>query len=104
MKHASGISRVGKFMKQWEEWQEDHCPRCDLPEDTEHVWRCQGRGTNDVWGNSLDILQNWLNRVGTDPNITHFIITALNEWRYDHPIQVDSVHCIHFLQAQEAIG
>jgi hypothetical protein len=37
-KYVSGMCGVGKFMKRWQQWKEDQCPRCGEPEVVAHVW------------------------------------------------------------------
>jgi hypothetical protein len=68
-------------MKCWGLWMEDKCPRCGEPEDTAHVWICQGKGTIDIWDKAVEALELWLRTVNMDPKVTHLIIQYLNGWR-----------------------
>jgi hypothetical protein len=52
-KKKAGMCGVGKFMKQWKEWDNDRYLRCGEQEDAEHVWRCRGTGTKEIWLSSL---------------------------------------------------
>jgi len=47
-KHISGMCGVGKFMLRWKEWDHDKCPRCGLPEDSKHVWKCANTQVVDL--------------------------------------------------------
>ena len=51
VKHTAGMCGVGKFMKRWGEREFDTCPRCDIPEDACHVWKCHGNDADNVWAN-----------------------------------------------------
>jgi len=79
-KHISGMCGVGKFMKRWGEWETDACPRCGQIEDAPHVWTCKGRGTEEIWMKSLAELERLLQKLNTDPNLTHIILTHLKGW------------------------
>jgi hypothetical protein len=68
-------------MKRWKERDTDACPRCGQIEDAPHVWKCIGEGASDVWDRSLTDLEEWLNSVNTDPDITTSILWNLNKWR-----------------------
>ncbi len=80
MKHTSGMCGVGKFMKRWREWDQDSCPRCGMPEDAPHVWRCKGGGTAELWNKAVEDLTNTLRQLETDPTLQHIITLYLHSW------------------------
>ncbi len=82
-KHASGMCGVGKFMKRWKCRDDSTCPRCGAHEDAAHVWKCKGRGAEEVWEKALSNLEGWFNTMNTDPDLQHLILTHLRSWRND---------------------
>jgi hypothetical protein len=55
-KHVSGMCGVGKFMLRWKEWDHDKCPRCGLPEDSKHVWKCANPQVVDLWDKAISFI------------------------------------------------
>ncbi len=104
-KHTAGMCGVGKFMKRWKEWEEDSCPRCGLPEDAQHVWRCKGTGTEEVWNKALLELEHLLHRLDTDPTMSHIILTYLRGWWSGIGIEYEAPRAFQALiQAQAVVG
>jgi hypothetical protein len=48
-----------------------------------HVSTCHGAGAGDLWESSLDALEGCFNRMHTDPDIQHCILSYLCSWRYN---------------------
>ncbi len=92
-KHACGMCGVGKFMKRWKQRQDSACPRCGEMEDAANVWTCHGAGADDLWESSVEALEGWLNRMHTDPDIQHCILSYLRSWRYNTEPNIQN----HFL-------
>jgi hypothetical protein len=77
MKHSAGMCGVGKFMARWKQRETSDCPRCGEFEDAAHVWRCRGSGADQIWLQSLDSLQVWMNKHDTDPDLATLLIDML---------------------------
>jgi hypothetical protein len=56
-----------------------------MREDAAHVWQCQGEGVAELWDNAIAELETWLNKMLTDPDIKHAILSHLKSWRDDQP-------------------
>jgi hypothetical protein len=82
-KHVSGFCGSRKMLHRWKKCADAICPRCESVEDAQHVWKCQGRGANDVWEKSIEQLREWLMREKTLPIMTAMICDGLSAWRYD---------------------
>jgi hypothetical protein len=64
-------------MLRWKEWDHDKCPRCGLPEDSKHVWKCANTQVVDLWDKAISLFQTWLEKVDTHPDLQAFIISIL---------------------------
>lgn len=80
-KLTSGFLGVSKWMQQWNQWENDICTLCGLPKDSSHLIYCKGSGAYDVWLLSLKSLQEWMDSVQTDPDISYTIINGSKNWR-----------------------
>jgi hypothetical protein len=80
-KHVAGMCGVGKFMKQWQQWDTDLCPRCGEPEDALHVWTCKEAGARETWSKALASLKITLPKLNTEPTIRHTILLYLQGWQ-----------------------
>jgi hypothetical protein len=85
-KHSTGMCGVGKFMARWRQRESPACPRCGAFEDATHVWKCHGLDTDQVWENSLDRLQDWMESQDTDPDLVTLLIDMLCSWRDETPL------------------
>jgi hypothetical protein len=104
-KHVSGMCGVGKFMKRWEGWDTDLCPRCGMVEDAAHMWQCKGPGTEDVWNKALTELEALLPKLDTDPNIKFLILSHLRGWRSGEGFVYNTPRCFQILlQEQHLVG
>jgi hypothetical protein len=105
MKHTSGMCGVGKFMKRWREWDQDSCPRCGMPEDAPHVWRCKGGGTVELWNKAVEDLTNTLRQLKTDPTLQHIITLYLHSWWSGETTSYEAPRAFYeLLQEQQQIG
>jgi hypothetical protein len=85
-KHTSGFCGVGTKLVQWREQQASPaCPRCDLTEDTRHVWLCREPAVFFIWALLKSFFSNWLVLVHTDTAIIYWIIRHLTKWRSSDP-------------------
>jgi hypothetical protein len=88
---------VGKFVKRWQQWDTDHCPRCGQLEDAHHVWVYKANGAKDVWSLALEDVECLLRKLDTDPTITYLFLTHLCGWHlgeeitYTAPIELEEV-------------
>ena len=85
-KMASGECGVGATLQKWKFQDDAICPRCSLPEDTAHVFRCIGHGASEVWAESLDQLNKSLTKSHTDPDLQYCLIDCIDRWRHQRPI------------------
>jgi hypothetical protein len=83
----------------------DECPRCKEPETTTHVWLCQAEETTELWNTRIEELQQHMEDVHTDPEISAQIIEGLNSWRLGNPTSTSSQSSAHSAASlQEDIG
>ena len=80
-KHASGFCAVGKMMLKWKKRETDECPRCGASEDVEHVIRCRGEGSDEIWENSISQLRVWMTTQKTLGSMADVICDRLSAWR-----------------------
>jgi len=66
-KHASANCGVGTTLVKWKYQDDDKCPRCNASEDTAHVLRCQPKGANEIWSESMAKLTTYLVESRTHP-------------------------------------
>jgi hypothetical protein len=81
VKHVTEICGVGKWMKRWQYWKHDRCPRCSQRQDVPHIIRCTHGAANETWALSMDALSTWLDEQHTFPSITQLFIDRLTAWR-----------------------
>jgi hypothetical protein len=104
-KHVSGMCGVVEFMQRWRKWESPNCPRCGLFEDAQHVWRCKGLGTEEIWNKAVIDLEHTMRKLDTDPTLAHIITKYLKGWWLD----VDTLYeppraFLSLLQMQTNIG
>lgn len=96
---------VGKYMKRWQQRQDDSCPRCRLQEDSAHVWQCHGEGADGIWDKSIMELEKWLTKMLSDPDIKCAILFHLKSWRNGQPqASLNPFLLEELLQCQSRIG
>jgi len=96
---------VGKWMACWGKWEANQCTRCGQPEDTQHVLRCTGRGSGEVWQKSVDSLRKWMEDRQTHLEIINIITRGLISWRNNSPGISLQLHPFRTeLEIQEGIG
>ena len=77
---------VGKMMGLRSARKENICPCCGAPSETTiHVLRCQSLGSRQQWGKGLRILNQWMQKSKTDPDIQATIYFALRQYNKDGP-------------------
>jgi hypothetical protein len=104
-KHVSGMCGVGKFMQCWREWESLNCPRCGLFEDAQHVWRCKGLGTEEIWNKAVIDLEHTMRKLDTDPTLAHIITKYLKGWWLDKDTLYEPPRAfLSLLQKQTNIG
>ncbi len=79
-KHATGICGTNNNLLLWKQRDDDTCPRCDQPESSIHVWRCQGCGANELWTQHLSNLEKWLESQHTAPMLQYALLDNLRSW------------------------
>ena len=81
-KFESGWCATGKMMKKWNYRLVDNCPRCGAPgESTTHILKCRAASAEIQWGKSMMELSKWLEENNTCPDISKFLVQALDQWR-----------------------
>jgi hypothetical protein len=103
VKHTAGMCGVGKFMKRWGEREFDTCPRCDMPEDACHVWKCHGKDADNVWATSLQKLEQKLIELDTDPDLQALLLLLLDNWRFDRTLSADLPPYLKDLAQKQAL-
>jgi hypothetical protein len=96
-KHASGMCGVGKFMVRWKQRESTACPRCGEFEDSAHVWWCHGGDTDQVWLRSLARVKDWMTQQDTDPDLADLLLSLLQSWRDDTPLNVQIPYSLQLL-------
>ena len=72
---------MGITLHQWNLQGDNLCPRCNLPEDCQHVLLCQARGANESWTTNLQQLDATLTTLSTPTLLHEAIILRLTQWR-----------------------
>ena len=81
-KFESGWCGTGKMMKVWKYRLVNNCPRCNAPNETStHILKCPGASATTQWQKSIMELSKWLEENQTCPDISNFLIKALDQWR-----------------------
>ncbi len=91
-------------MKQWGERDNDACPRCGVLEDATHIWKCLDPQAQEVWGNSLQQLDDWMTDVGTVSEIRKSIIGHLRSWKIPIDTLSDELQGTPVYDLQEDCG
>jgi hypothetical protein len=81
VKFCVGMLGVGKFMFRWKKWTHTKCPCCGEFEDASHVLSCKAPAADELWHSAVDSLQQWMESVRTNPQVTEAIISELHKWR-----------------------
>jgi hypothetical protein len=106
-KHTSGFCAVGTMLVRWKEQPTPDCPRCTLPENLRHVWKCQEPAVFFVWALLMSLLSNWMQKVHAAKDIAFWIIQCLTEWRTSElfsTAQSDMPGLLQAIAAQDRIG
>ena len=91
-------------MHRWNFWSEDHCPLCLSPEETaRHVITCQSEVTRSALSQGLLAFKTKLEKLDTDPDITHCLIEGLSH-RHTSFGEYCNVNTLLAALAQDEIG
>ena len=63
------------------ERQDDLCPFCSKSETVEHIYLCQDPKVQEIWDRAINEFGQYLQSIGTDPNISSQLLTGLQQWR-----------------------
>ena len=88
VKFATGHMGVGTKLVHWKFQDHDECPRCDQPEDNQHVLKCTSVRAVSQAKYSISQLETWM-RGSTDPRIRWTIIDGIKQFvfgQYRHDI------------------
>ena len=103
VKWNSEFCGTGKNLHRWQEQSHSNCPTCGAPnEDTTHILQCPHPTAKQQWENSLNSLNNWLNRSSTHPDIAHIIIENLRAWQSHRPSVLYNGSLPHLSDAQQS--
>jgi hypothetical protein len=104
-KHASDNCGVGKTLVEWKMQDDDLCPICHQPEDTEHVLLCRGPGTDQIWAEQTQKLTTFLSDQHTHPALQQCLLQRLQEWCHQLPLSPpDDPDVAKVFQSQDIIG
>ena len=106
-KHVSGFCATGKMMRQWGKRTSAKCPRCDCNEDAQHVWKCRGSGTDEIWTTAMGKFKDELVKLHTHPNLGEVLCDRLTAWRHDLEPTVEVSHFLGLrttIENQERVG
>ena len=82
VKHVSDRSATGVQMKQRQQRQLDHCPRCQQNhENNDDILLCQQASAQEQWVESLGKLEIQLAMLQAPPHLSTAIISFLDSWR-----------------------
>jgi hypothetical protein len=78
-KHMCRFCLIGHMMKIWGFWAQDRgCPCCgEDDETTMHLLLCPDDGMQVTWDMNVDVIEDWLTEVDTEPDIIYCIVQAL---------------------------
>jgi hypothetical protein len=62
------------------------CPFCQEPETVEHIYKCKHSSVTELWDKAMHELEEYLNTIQTDPNITKQLIQGIHMWRNNVPL------------------
>jgi len=80
-KHASHNCVVGAALVEWKFQDDDSCPRCGQPEDTNHVLRCTCSGASETWNKNCTELEEWMTAVDAHPLLQDALLHNIQQWR-----------------------
>ena len=87
-------------MQQWNFWDHSRCPCCQHPcKDKVHLLICPSKDCWIAWEHSMDLLEEWMESIDTDPNIKEHLMTGLCSHNLDHAFEIDGLP--HFQEAAQ---
>ena len=105
-KFVTGFLPLGIYLQRRKEWMFDYCPRCkECTETRSHLVRCPEKTSAKIFRESLEVMEEWLDKMQTPTDIKIHILTRITSWRMDQPWNVLSgIDCPSPLRAQDMIG
>ena len=74
-KQVLGIASTNGTVSKWDNSIEPTCPSCrQCTETTSHILSCDEVGRVEVLGQTIDMLECWLHKMGTDPVLTDCLV------------------------------
>ena len=80
VKHSTGNCGVNAILAHRNKKPSPNCLRCELYEDSVHVWKCQHHTTSELWDTELAELKLWMISINTAPYIVESLIDGLRNW------------------------
>jgi hypothetical protein len=81
-KWLAGFAPVGKVLQRNNQQDHAECPRCSAYETTAHILLCPAPNAQRQWDASLDLLDLWLTKVNTLPDLQKAILSRLRSWQH----------------------
>lgn len=106
-KFCSGFCGVGKQLVRYRHQQFDNCPRCDAPgETTTHVLLCEHEEAQEIWNDSLDSLDEWMEENKFLKDIRIQLIGNIRHWATGTPLPEASldINIRRLVQKQDITG
>ena len=95
VKWATGWFATGRNMKRWNFHHLDHCPHCNIPDETKtHILLCPCSDARENWSKFFALYRNALDAIETNPYITRCIVSELTQW-INTRLPRTSVACYH---------
>ena len=106
-KFATGFCGTGKMLKIYKWQTHTKCPRClQDNETTEHVLRCQGEQTQEIWESELPVLELWMKKNNIHSELISITTHGIKAWLENDIIQItpSNRHLQRALCHQQQIG
>ena len=91
-KWLGGFAPVGKVLQRYKTQPHAECPRCSAFEDTAHVLKCKAPLAAKQWKASLALLDEWMLKSATMPDIRSAILNRLQAWQDEDPTPAPNYH------------
>jgi len=95
---------VGETMVTRNQWHHPFCSRCNHPSETiEHIYQCPQSDSRRIMGESIMRLDEWLEKVSTEPNLHSQLLLCISQWVTGTPLKSDATF-ITPIQTQIKLG
>jgi hypothetical protein len=82
IKHSTGYFGHAANLLRWNFRKDAKCSRCEAPvEDADHIIKCQGKESNELWEQGMTSLRIKLQEMNTQVHIEEVIRERLESWR-----------------------